>query len=221
MSFRPVILLLAGLSLWTVFANTNSEKAALPKTTPVQAKATAPLAVPVATAPITSPPAIVPTVAPKPIPKTMYVSGTRVALRLSPDPKSEVLDRLNDGFQIRQIEKLNDWIKVRHPLTLVEGYVSASRLRDTMPEKKEKKIIEKHDKAKVVLTAAAITAILIAASVAEYRSTRPCACPYNETRTGKSCGGRSAWSRPGGAAPLCYASDITPAMIASYRAGQR
>lgn len=36
-----------------------------------------------------------------------------------------------------------------------------------------------------------------------------CPCPYNVTRNGSSCGRRSAYSRPGGAAPLCYPYDIS------------
>jgi hypothetical protein len=36
-------------------------------------------------------------------------------------------------------------------------------------------------------------------------------------RNGRACGGRSAYSRPGGAAPLCYPTDVTAAMIDAYR----
>jgi hypothetical protein len=46
----------------------------------------------------------------------------------------------------------------------------------------------------------------------------PCPCPYNIMRNGRACGHRSAYSRPGGHSPICYASDITPAMIQQYRA---
>lgn len=73
-------------------------------------------------------------------------------------------------------------------------------------------------KAEVVLTAAAIAAILIRASREQYyRTGHPCACPDDLMRNGRACGGRSAYSRPGGAAPLCYPSDVTPAMIDEYR----
>ncbi len=44
-----------------------------------------------------------------------------------------------------------------------------------------------------------------------------CPCPYNVTRNGRSCGGRSAYNRPGGYAPLCYPQDVTPAMVKEYR----
>ncbi len=37
-------------------------------------------------------------------------------------------------------------------------------------------------------------------------------------RNGRACGGRSAYSRPGGRAPLCYPSDVSETMIKNYRA---
>jgi hypothetical protein len=67
------------------------------------------------------------------------------------------------------------------------------------------------------LTAAAIAAIIVQASRDQYHAGgRPCACPDDTMRNGRACGGRSAYSRPGGAAPLCYPSDVTAAMIESY-----
>lgn len=56
---------------------------------------------------------------------------------------------------------------------------------------------------------------LIRQSIANYSGS--CPCPYNVDRGGRSCGARSAYSRPGGAAPLCYASDVTPAMVRAAR----
>jgi hypothetical protein len=80
------------------------------------------------------------------------------------------------------------------------------------PPDKTKRTIEK------VLTAAAIAALIIEASRAAYHSSgRPCACPDDRMRNGRACGGRSAYSRPGGAAPLCYPQDITAVMIERYR----
>lgn len=45
-----------------------------------------------------------------------------------------------------------------------------------------------------------------------------CPCPYNSARNGSRCGGRSAWSRAGGYAPMCYPSDVTKAQVQAYRA---
>lgn len=76
-------------------------------------------------------------------------------------------------------------------------------------------------KVEAVLTAAAITAIIVQASRDQYHAGgRPFACPDDAMRNGRACGGRSAYSRPGGAAPLCYPSDVTAAMIDSYRQRQ-
>lgn len=44
-----------------------------------------------------------------------------------------------------------------------------------------------------------------------------CPCPYNRDRAGRKCGKRSAYSRPGGASPICYPEDVTPEMIEAYR----
>ena len=76
-------------------------------------------------------------------------------------------------------------------------------------------------KVEAALTAAAIAVIIVQASRAQYHAEgKPCACPDDSMRNGRACGGRSAYSRPGGAAPLCYPSDVTAAMIDSYRQRQ-
>ena len=56
---------------------------------------------------------------------------------------------------------------------------------------------------------------IIYESIANYSGR--CPCPYNRASNGSSCGKRSAYSRAGGYAPLCYASDVTPSMISSYK----
>jgi len=43
-------------------------------------------------------------------------------------------------------------------------------------------------------------------SIAAYPGS--CPCPYSSASNGSRCGGRSAWSKPGGYEPLCYKSDI-------------
>lgn len=48
-----------------------------------------------------------------------------------------------------------------------------------------------------------------------------CPCPYSIMRNGRSCGGRSAYSRPGGSAPTCYPADVTKDQIAVHRRDRR
>lgn len=64
-----------------------------------------------------------------------------------------------------------------------------------------------------------IRQLLIQQSIAAYSGN--CACPFNSASNGSRCGRRSAYSRPGGASPLCYDSDITAKMIADYRSRKR
>lgn len=60
-----------------------------------------------------------------------------------------------------------------------------------------------------------IRRILIRRSIASYSGS--CPCPYNTDRGGRRCGGRSAYSRPGGASPMCYARDASDAQVQRYR----
>jgi len=62
---------------------------------------------------------------------------------------------------------------------------------------------------------AEVRKILVAESRAAYSGN--CPCPYDRDRAGRRCGKRSAYSRPGGAAPLCFDSDVTREMIEVYR----
>lgn len=65
------------------------------------------------------------------------------------------------------------------------------------------------------LSDAQIRQKIIKQSIAVYPGN--CPCPYNSDRAGRSCGGRSAWSRGGGYAPKCYAKDVSAAEVRAYR----
>ena len=81
---------------------------------------------------------------------------------------------------------------------------------DSRPPRNSSKRKPLHDVAKIV-------ALIIAASRAAYYARgRPCACPDDTMRNGRLCGRRSAYSRAGGARPLCSPADVTPAMIERF-----
>ena len=65
------------------------------------------------------------------------------------------------------------------------------------------------------LSDAQIKKILIEESIAAYDGN--CPCPYSRARNGSRCGKRSAHSREGGAAPLCYPEDVSAEMVQRYR----
>ncbi len=60
-----------------------------------------------------------------------------------------------------------------------------------------------------------IRGILIQQSIASYPGR--CPCPYNTMKNGRSCGKRSAYSKPGGYSPLCYPADVSDEMVERYR----
>jgi hypothetical protein len=62
------------------------------------------------------------------------------------------------------------------------------------------------------------TIIMKASRDAYYRTGHPCACPEDLARNGSRCGGRSAYSRPDGAEPYCYVTDVPRQKIEAYRA---
>ena len=66
-------------------------------------------------------------------------------------------------------------------------------------------------------TDAQIKQEIISASITAYKGN--CPCPYNKDRRGHNCGARSAYSKPGGAMPLCYERDVTQKMVDDYRKG--
>jgi hypothetical protein len=65
------------------------------------------------------------------------------------------------------------------------------------------------------LSDAQVRQILIDESIAAYSGS--CPCPYSTARNGSRCGKRSAYSREGGEAPLCYAKDVSSEMVKAYR----
>lgn len=71
------------------------------------------------------------------------------------------------------------------------------------------------ENSKALLTDEQIRQKLIQQSIATYPGN--CPCPYNAARNGSRCGKRSAWSRPGGYAPLCFSNDVTDKMVSDYR----
>jgi hypothetical protein len=68
---------------------------------------------------------------------------------------------------------------------------------------------------KKTLNDAQIRVILIDESIAAYSGN--CPCPYSRASNGSRCGRRSAHSRAGGEAPLCFPQDVSKEMVQEYR----
>ncbi len=155
--------------------------------------------------------------------RNVWIRGHKVPIRSEPSATASILDRVDDGLLVVEYERRDDWVLIEHPVSARRGWVSASRISLSAPAEpaaERKRDDEVKSRSRVVLTTAAIVALLIRESLAEYHAHAPCACPYDHDRRGHQCGGRSAWSRPGGYAPLCYPKDVTAEAIAAYRARQ-
>lgn len=75
--------------------------------------------------------------------------------------------------------------------------------------------LESEQQPKKKLSDAQIKQILIDESIAAYSGS--CPCPYSTARNGSHCGRRSAYSRAGGAEPLCYPKDVSSERVEEYR----
>ncbi|MCW5712005.1 SH3 domain-containing protein [Shinella sp.] len=149
-----------------------------------------------------------------------YVSGKRVGFRSGPSTTDPIVDRFDAGRKVFLMEQLGDWSRIRDDLTQHEGWIATRFLSGTetrtkaTPAQKEKKPEETEVAVPVVPDSVLIQRI-IAESLDSYPSS--CACPYSRDRAGKRCGKRSAYSKPGGYAPVCFPGDVTHAMIEAFR----
>jgi hypothetical protein len=95
----------------------------------------------------------------------------------------------------------------------VSAPIKPPKPSEKKPEPKPKSEVTK------ALTTAAIAALLVDQSRNAYHASgRPCACPDDRMRNGRRCGANSAYSKPGGAQPLCSVSDVSAELIEKYRA---
>ena len=147
---------------------------------------------------------------------TKFVSGNGVALRGAPNPKSQIIDRLDRGRKVELLQSDLQWSRIKDVLTQKEGWVATRFLQDDHPKQEEiSKPSEPKSKPPPTLSPTIIIQRIIAESLANYPGT--CACPYSTDRRGRRCGSRSAYSKPGGYAPICFAQDVTKSMIEAYR----
>jgi hypothetical protein len=146
----------------------------------------------------------------------LYVTATTLNVRARPNESAAILLSAPRGSTVVALSRQGDWYEVE----LTNGgsgwmsarYLSASKpqapARDAAPPPKEP-----------AFDRSAVVRAIIAESIASYPGN--CPCPYNTDRAGRTCGRRSAWSKAGGYAPLCYESDVTRAMIDRYLARAR
>jgi SH3-like domain-containing protein len=149
----------------------------------------------------------------------LFVTGDRVNQRAGPGTTSQVQGQLTKGSRVRQVSEQGGWTQIVS--SLGNGWMSSSYLSLRRPVVTERPNPGPARQV-AVPTSREIQAArraIIRQSIASYPGS--CPCPYNVDRGGRRCGGRSAWSRPGGYSPICYDSDINDSRLSSYFARQR
>lgn len=154
----------------------------------------------------------------KPVSDIRFVSGTIVNVRSGPSTSFQVVGQLKYGAKVSvNSESTGAWFKITYANGST-GWMSQKYLSPDIPAKINTAIQQAPPQRTVsVPSGAAVRQAkndLIRQSLAAYPGS--CACPYNSDRAGRRCGGRSAWSRPGGYAPICYSSDVTDSLLANY-----
>lgn len=145
---------------------------------------------------------------------SLFVSGTRVNVRSGPGVSNSIMGQLSFGDEVKVVSYAGGWREIETKLGV--GWMSARYLVSQKPAPKPASTQSRQRSVAAPTTReiqAARTAI-IRQSIAAYPGS--CPCPYNTDRAGRRCGGRSAWSKPGGYSPICYESDVTDARLASY-----
>ncbi|WP_312929437.1 SH3 domain-containing protein [Agrobacterium cavarae] len=144
-----------------------------------------------------------------------FVRGNSVALRQAPNAKAKILDRLNLGKRVMVLAHEGEWSRVKDDLAQREGWVASRFLSDDEPvAKREAPEVKQTVEVKPKISPSIIIQRIIAESIAGYPGT--CACPYSTDRRGRKCGSRSAYSKPGGYSPICFAGDVSRSMIEAY-----
>lgn len=143
----------------------------------------------------------------------LYVQTRSLNCRAGPTRDSVSLRTLVAGEYVGVLKSQGDWSQ------LGGGALCWARTSYLAPEKPEPaKGTARQDATKSTagrLSVLAIKRRMIAASIESYPGN--CPCPYNSAQNGSRCGGRSAYSRGGGYAPVCYAGDISAADVDAWR----
>lgn len=130
-----------------------------------------------------------------------FVSATSLNVRSGPGPDQSIVGHVPYGAQVTVQSSDGDWTLIS--MGRVSGWVASRYLTAAPPPPPH-------------LSSARVRQLIIAESLRSYGGS--CPCPYNVDRAGRRCGGRSAYSRPGGASPVCYASDVSDADVEHYLA---
>lgn len=140
-------------------------------------------------------------------PRSRMSTTANVRLRSSDEADGPVITTLKKGTAVEVVRSTDDRVQVIVPSLNVIGWVHRNYLTDAAPSLRSAS----------AFAATEQDAPKAAAQKATPKPSKPapgtpvrdpvsgsCDCPYDYARNGSLCGGRSAYSRPGGREPICY-----------------
>ena len=131
-------------------------------------------------------------------PPTVLYTTANVRLRAGPSTSAGIVRTVPARTEIRSRRQEGDWHQVR--LGRDEGWIRRDLLSSILPS------LPKNQMPIATKTAP------LTRQTPDRQAGQPvrdpfvgtCDCPYDLMRNGRRCGGRSAYSRPGGRRPICY-----------------
>jgi Bacterial SH3 domain len=147
----------------------------------------------------------------------LYVTGSKVNLRDGPSLKGKAIGQLAEGTEVELISNGDGWVQIQTPFG--PGWMAARFLSTEKPAAVQQTEPIRTVAAPTLAEISRAKAEIIRQSIASYPGS--CPCPYNSDKAGRRCGGRSAWSKPGGYSPICYESDISEERLQTYFARLR
>ncbi|WP_082376591.1 SH3 domain-containing protein [Ahrensia marina] len=123
---------------------------------------------------------------------------TTLNVRSRPTTDSKIVGKLAAGTRILVASRDGAWRQIQMPSNFRNAWVHGDYLTERAlgVPKPQSLISTPRPKAKVARSGAG--------TPVRSPRTGSCDCPYDRMRNGARCGGRSAWSRPGGRSPICF-----------------
>ncbi len=128
-------------------------------------------------------------------PEVLYTKS-RVNMRSEPNVTSGILQRLDASTQVRSAYTKGAWHYVFYLSN--RGWIHGDFLTDT------RQVVEPETPAALAEPPRPPRAISRSGQPSRGPYVGTCDCPYDLMRNGRACGGRSAYSKPGGRNPVCY-----------------
>lgn len=139
------------------------------------------------------------------------VTINNLKVRAGQSGRSTIQARLNKGARVEIIDARGKWWLIDPAGPAAPGYVSSRHLESSHIDE----FRSDDSPAQTLRTTTELAKKIITESIARFPG--KCPCPYSTDQSGRRCGARSAYARPGGRSPMCYESDVPDALLRERR----